>query len=76
VKISDIHACTHELIGGGKVRISLIKLGSLRCLIHIGMEHDGECSHERLTEAVNDMIYALILTTFDGSHSGNSLVSV
>jgi hypothetical protein len=58
VKISDIHTCTQELIGGGEVRISLIKLGSFICLMSIGMDHDGEGSHSRSTEAVNDTIFA------------------
>jgi hypothetical protein len=58
VKTSDIRACIQELIGGGKVRISLIKLGPLRCLMPIGMEHSGECSHGRSTEAVIDTICA------------------
>jgi hypothetical protein len=46
------------MIGGGEVWILLIKLGPLRCLMSIGMEHGGECSHGRSTEAVNDMICA------------------
>ena len=46
------------MIGGGEVRISLIKLGSLRCLMPRGMEHGGECNHERSTEAINDTICA------------------
>jgi hypothetical protein len=50
--------CTQELIGGGKVRILLIKLGPLRCLMPIGLEHDGECSHGRSMKAVNEMICA------------------
>jgi hypothetical protein len=58
VKIGDIHACTQELIGGGEVRISMIKLGPLRCLMPIGMEHGGECIHKRSTESVNDTICA------------------
>jgi hypothetical protein len=58
VKISDIHACTQELIGGGKVRILLINLGPLKCLMPTGMEHGGECNHGRLTEVVSDMICA------------------
>jgi hypothetical protein len=57
MKIGDIHACTQELIGGGEVRILLIKLGPLRCLMPIGMEHNDECIHTRSIEAVNDMIY-------------------
>jgi hypothetical protein len=39
VKIGDIHACTQELIGGGEVRISLIKLGPFICLMPIGMDN-------------------------------------
>jgi hypothetical protein len=58
MKISGIHACTQELIGGGEVRISLIKLGSSICLMPIGMDHGGEGSHRRSTEAVNDTIFA------------------
>jgi hypothetical protein len=58
VKISDIHACTQELIAGGEVRISLIKLGSFICLMSIGMDHDGEGTHRRSTEAFSDMIFA------------------
>jgi hypothetical protein len=58
VKISDIHTCTQELIGGGEVRISLINLGPFMCLMPIGMDHGGEGSHRRSTEAVSDMISA------------------
>jgi hypothetical protein len=58
VKIDDIRACTQELIGGGEVRILPIKLGPLRCLMPIGMEHGGECIHGRSNEAVNDTICA------------------
>jgi hypothetical protein len=58
MKISDIHACTQELIGGGEFQILLIKLGPLKCLMSTGMEHSGECNHERSTEATNDMICA------------------
>ena len=58
MKISDIHACSQELIGGGEVRISLIKLGSFICLMSIEMDHDGEGSNSRLTEAVNDTIFS------------------
>jgi hypothetical protein len=58
VKISDICACTQELIGSVEVQIFLIKLGPLKCIMSIGMEHSGECSHERSTEAVSDMICA------------------
>ena len=46
------------MIGGSEVRVMLIKLGTLRCLMPIGMEHGGECRNERSTEAVNDMICA------------------
>jgi hypothetical protein len=58
VKISDIHACTQDLIGGGKVRISLIMLGPLICLIPIGMEHGGECNNGRSTKIVNEIIFS------------------
>jgi hypothetical protein len=58
VKLGDIRAYTQEMIGGGKVWILLIKLGPLRCIMSTGMEHSGECSHERLTEADNDRICA------------------
>ena len=58
VKIRDIISCTQDLIGGGDVRVMLIKLGPLRCLMHVGMEHYGECINRRATEAVNDMICA------------------
>jgi hypothetical protein len=58
VKIGDILICTQELIGDGEVWILLIKLGPLRCLIPTGMEHNGESSHRRSIEAVNDMICA------------------
>jgi hypothetical protein len=54
----DIRACTQELIGGGEVQILLIKLGPLRCLIPTGMEHGGEYSHRRSTEAFGDTICA------------------
>jgi hypothetical protein len=57
VKIGDIRACIQELIGGGEVRISLIKLGPLRFLMPTTMENDGECSHERSTEAFKDTIF-------------------
>jgi hypothetical protein len=62
VKIGDIRACTQELIGGGEVRILLIKLGPPRCLMPTGMEHGGGCSHKRSTEAVNDTSCAPCLT--------------
>jgi hypothetical protein len=58
VKIGDICTCTKELIDGGEVRISLIKLGPLRFLMPTGMDHSGECSHGRLTEAINNTICA------------------
>ena len=58
MKIDDSHVCTQEIIGGGEVWIVLIKLGSLKCLMSIGMEHSGECSHERSTEVVSHMICA------------------
>jgi hypothetical protein len=56
VKIGDILACAQELIGGGEVRISLIKVGPFRCPMPTGMEHSGDCRHERSTEEINDMI--------------------
>jgi hypothetical protein len=40
------------------LRILLIKLGPVRCLMPIGMEHGGECSHGRSTKEVNDTICA------------------
>jgi hypothetical protein len=61
VKIGDICICTQELIGGGEVKTSLIKLGPLHFLMTIGMDHDGECSHGRLTKAVNDTIFSPFL---------------
>jgi hypothetical protein len=64
VKIGDIRACTQELIGGGEFRISLIKLGPLRCLMPTGMEHDDECRHERSIEVVSDMICAPCLILY------------
>jgi hypothetical protein len=47
------------MIGGGDVRISLIKLGSFICLMSIGMDHGGEGIHSRSTDAVSDTIFAL-----------------
>jgi hypothetical protein len=44
------------MIGGGEVKILLIKLGPLKCLMHTVIEHGDECDHESLTEVVNDMI--------------------
>jgi hypothetical protein len=79
VKIGDIHTCTQELIGGGEVWILLIKLGPLRCLIPIGMEHDGECSHGRSTEAVRETIFSpcLILDVeMELLHVGGPLLMV
>jgi hypothetical protein len=32
------------------------KVGATRCFMSTGMEHSGECSHRRPTEAVNDTI--------------------
>ena len=58
MKIGDIRTCTQELIGGGEVRISLIKLGPLRCLMPIGMDHRGECNNRKETEEINDTICA------------------
>jgi hypothetical protein len=55
VKIGDSRSYTQELIGGSEVPILLIKLGPLRCLMLIGMEQSGECSHKRSTEVINDM---------------------
>jgi hypothetical protein len=46
------------MIGGGELWILLINLGALRCLMPIGMEHSGECSHGRSNEAVNNKIFA------------------
>ena len=56
MKINDIHACTQELIGGGEVRISLIKLGSFICLMSIGMDHGGEGIHRRSTEVIKNSV--------------------
>jgi hypothetical protein len=64
VKISDICSCIQELIGGGEVHILLIKVGPLRCLIPIGLEHDGECSHGRSTEVVSDTIFSHFIILF------------
>jgi hypothetical protein len=50
------------MIDGGEVRILLIKLGPLRCLMSTRMEHGGEFSHGRLTEAVSNTICAPCLT--------------
>jgi hypothetical protein len=58
VKIGDIRSCTQELIGGGKVRVTLIKLGPLRCLMPTRMEHCGECINERANKEINDIICA------------------
>jgi hypothetical protein len=58
VKINEIHSYTQELIGGGEVRVTLIKLGPIICLIPIVMEHYGDCNNGRVTEEVNGMIYA------------------
>jgi hypothetical protein len=58
VKVVDIRSCTQELIGGGKVRVTLIKFGPLICLMPKGMKHYGEGRNERGNEAVNDMICA------------------
>jgi hypothetical protein len=56
VKTSDNGACTQEMICGGEVRILLVKLGPLRCFMSTRMEHNGECSHRRSTEAVKNTI--------------------
>jgi hypothetical protein len=56
VKIGDIRSCTQEMISGGEVRVTLIKLGPLRCLMPTGMEHCGEGRNVRATEVVNDKI--------------------
>jgi hypothetical protein len=61
---SDILTCAQELIGGGEVQILLIKLGPLRCLMPIGMEHDGEYYHEMSTEAINNGICAPCLILY------------
>jgi 3-hydroxyisobutyrate dehydrogenase-like beta-hydroxyacid dehydrogenase len=58
VKIGDIHSYTQELIGGGEVTVTLIKLGPLICFMPIGMEHCGEGSNGRATKVVNNMICA------------------
>ena len=58
MKIGDIRACTQELIRGDEVRVTLIKLGPLRCLMPIGMEHYGECSNGRATVEIGNMICA------------------
>ena len=58
MKIGDISACTQDLIGGGEVKISMIKLGPLKCLMPIGLEHNGECSYGKLIEVVIDTICA------------------
>ena len=56
MKISDIHSCIEDMIGGGEVRVMLIKLGPLRCLMPTRMEHCGECNKKRATEPVSDTI--------------------
>ena len=63
MKINDSHTCTQDLIGGGQVQILIIKLGPLRCLMSIGMEHSGKCSHRRSAKSFNDNIldHCLIL---------------
>jgi hypothetical protein len=58
VKIGYICSCTQKLISGGEVRVTLINLGPLRCLVPTGIEHYGECSNGRATEAVSDTIFA------------------
>jgi hypothetical protein len=57
-KICEICTCSQELIGCGEVRVTLIKLGPLRCLMPTGMEHVGECKNEGLSEVFIDMICA------------------
>jgi hypothetical protein len=44
------------MIGGGEFQILLIMLRPLRCLMFIGMDHSGECSYGRSTEALNNTI--------------------
>jgi hypothetical protein len=44
------------MICGHEVWILLIKLGQLKCFMSTGMEHNGEYSHRRLTEAVSNTI--------------------
>jgi hypothetical protein len=56
VKIGGSRTCTQEMIGGVEVCILLINLGPLRCLMSIGMEYSAECSYERSTEVLSDMI--------------------
>ena len=46
------------MIGGGKVRVMMIKFGPLRCLMPTGMEHYGECNNGREDDAVNNTICA------------------
>jgi hypothetical protein len=46
------------MIGGGEVRVTLIKLGPLISFMPTGMEHRGECNNGRATEAFNDTICA------------------
>jgi hypothetical protein len=58
VKISDIHSCNQELIGGGEVWIFLIKLGLLKCLMSTRMNHGGERNHERSIESVIDIVFS------------------
>jgi hypothetical protein len=65
--------------GGGEVCILFINLGPLRCLVSIGMEHCGEYSHERSTEAVSNMIFSpcLILDVeMEPLHVGGPLLMV
>jgi hypothetical protein len=58
VKIGGIHSCTQDLISGNEVRVTLIKLGPLRCLMPTRMEHCGEHSNRRATKEVSDTICA------------------
>jgi hypothetical protein len=44
------------LIGGGEVRVTLIKLVPLRCLMPTRMKNCGECNNGRETEAFSDTI--------------------
>jgi hypothetical protein len=46
------------MIGGGDVKISMIKLGPFICLMPKEMENGGECSDGRLIKAVSDMIFS------------------
>jgi hypothetical protein len=58
LKISGMHSCTQEMIGGGKFMLTMINLVPLRCLMPTGMENSSECSNGRATEEVSDTICA------------------